>query len=266
MANLPQQVVEPFNRLKDCRHGKMLYNFHDQYVGRSLDLYGEYSEAEFELFRQIVRPGDVVVEVGANLGAHTIPLAKLTGSHGAVIAYEPQRVVYQTLCANVALNDLIHVFTNHAAVGTVPGVLNVPILDPTQDQNFGGYSMMGHPEGESVPLVILDALNLVGCRLLKVDVEGMELDVLQGAANLIRAFHPAMYVENDRSDRTAELTQFIASLGYDMFSHDPPLFNPNNYFNNPENVFGKIVSRNLFCVPQQVSHMITGLPRVEPVT
>jgi FkbM family methyltransferase len=261
MAHLPQPTVEPFNRLKDCRHGQMLYNFHDQYVGKSLDLYGEYSEAELELFRQIVRPGDVVIEVGANIGAHTIPLAKLTGSHGAVIAYEPQRITYQALCANVALNSLIHVFANHTAVGKVPGFLNVPILDPTQDQNFGGYNLSGHPDGESVPLVVLDSLNLVGCRLLKVDVEGMELEVLQGATKIIRAFNPALYVENDRADRAAELTQFISSLGYDMFRHDPPLFNPDNFFGNSENAFGKIVTRNLLCVPRPVSHLVTGLPR-----
>jgi FkbM family methyltransferase len=264
MAEPVPEKYEPFNRLKNCRYGPMLYNFHDKYVGRSLDLYGEYSEAEVELFRQIVRPGDVVVEVGANLGAHTIPLAKLTGSRGAVVAFEPQRIVYQTLCANVALNSLMNVFANNAAAGTAEGTLNVPMLDPTRDQNFGGYNLSGHPDGEVVPVLRLDTLQLTSCRLLKVDVEGMELEVLHGATNLIRTFLPALYVENDREERAAELTAFITSLGYDMFAHDPPLFNSANYFNNPENVFSRIVSKNLFCVPSATSHLVKGLPRYVP--
>ena len=66
VSSLARMSDEGWNRLKDCRHGRMLYNVNDRYIGRSLDLYGEFSEAEVELFRQIVRPGDIVVEVGAN--------------------------------------------------------------------------------------------------------------------------------------------------------------------------------------------------------
>ncbi len=69
-----------FNRQKACRYGQMLYNLNDQYIGRSLDLYGEFSEGEVDLFRQIVKPGQIVVEVGANLGAHTVFLARQVGT------------------------------------------------------------------------------------------------------------------------------------------------------------------------------------------
>ena len=95
-----------FNRLKACRHGWMLYNVNDIYIGRSLDLYGEYSEGEIALFRQFLRPGDVVVEIGAHIGTHTVFFAKTVGPTGVVFAFEPQRVVHQTLCANIALNSL----------------------------------------------------------------------------------------------------------------------------------------------------------------
>ena len=59
------------NQLKDCRHGKMLFNVNDVYVGRSLQSYGEYSEGECEVFRQLIRPGMTVLELGANIGSHT---------------------------------------------------------------------------------------------------------------------------------------------------------------------------------------------------
>src|SRR2546421_9260159 len=91
-----------FNRMKRCRHGYMLYNVHDQYIGRSLDRYGEYSEGEIELFSQLIKPNDVVIDVGANIGAHTLWFAQRTLPDGIVIAFEPQRLVFQTLCANMA--------------------------------------------------------------------------------------------------------------------------------------------------------------------
>src|SRR5690242_661708 len=92
-----------FIRLKQCRHGRMIYNTNDIYVGRSLDLYGEYSEGETEVFAQLVNAGDVVVEVGANIGTSTVWFGKHVGPAGAVVALEPQRIVFQILCANVAL-------------------------------------------------------------------------------------------------------------------------------------------------------------------
>src|SRR5690606_28828206 len=96
--------------LRQCRHGPMLFNKRDLYVGRSLATYGEFSEAEIGLFRQILRPGGVVVEAGANIGAHTVPLARMVGESGAVVAFEPQRLQFQLLCANLALNGMINVF------------------------------------------------------------------------------------------------------------------------------------------------------------
>ena len=79
-------VFPPFNRLKVCRYGQMLFNVNDRYIGRSLDLYGEYSEGEVALFRQIVWPGDVVVDVGAHVGAHTLFFARQVGPAGRVLA------------------------------------------------------------------------------------------------------------------------------------------------------------------------------------
>lgn len=104
MSSFPQ-----FNRLKQCRHGMMLYNLNDIYIGRSLDLYGEFSEGEIRVFQQLVKPGQTILEVGANIGAHTVWLAQAVGPTGVVMAFEPQRIVHQTLCANLALNNIFNV-------------------------------------------------------------------------------------------------------------------------------------------------------------
>jgi FkbM family methyltransferase len=241
-----------FIRLKQCRHGRMIYNINDIYVGRSLDLYGEYSEGETEVFAQLVNPGDVVIEVGANIGTSTVWFGKRVGPTGAVVALEPQRVVFQILCANVALNGLTNVNAIQQAVGAQRGSINVPMIKIDAPNNFGGLELTdpAAPRGQQVPLVRLDDLRLGRCNLLKVDVEGMELAVLQGGADLIRRCRPILYVENDRPHLSDPLVRFIDSLGYDAYWHRPPLFNPNNFFGNAENVFGNIVSVNMLCVPK----------------
>lgn len=93
-------------KLAACRDGVMLFNPLDSFVGRSLDLYGEFSRGEAAVFDQIVAPGDTVLDVGANIGAHTLWMARRVGPAGSVIAFEPQRAVFQTLCANMALNGM----------------------------------------------------------------------------------------------------------------------------------------------------------------
>jgi hypothetical protein len=138
------------------------------------------------------------------------------------------------------------------AVGAERGVINVPMIETNAPNNFGGLELSAPnaPRGQQVPLVRIDDLRLTRLKLLKVDVEGIELPVLQGAAETIRALRPVLYVENDRPDRSAALVRFIDSLGYDAYWHRPPLFNPNNFFGNAQNVFPNIVSINMVCVPK----------------
>jgi FkbM family methyltransferase len=255
----PDQSV---TQLKECRHGKMLFLRRDVYIGRSLDLYGEFSELEGVVFRQLVGPDQVVVEVGANIGAHTVHLAKLVGPRGMVIAFEPQRIIFQLLCANVALNELFNVRTYHAAAGQQPGALKVPPLDYAAANNFGGLSLGHAAQGENVPVMTLDQLVLPSLRLLKIDVEGMEIDVLSGARQLIAKHRPILYVEDDRRPNSERLISLIEDMGYSMWWHTPPLFNPDNFNRCAENIMGRVVSANLLCMPNEMAVTIHGFRKV----
>jgi FkbM family methyltransferase len=252
----------PFHRSAECRYGTLLFNKNDRFIGKALELYGEYSEGEIDLFRQIVEPGTIVLEVGANIGTHTLFFARQVGHDGLVIAFEPQRLVFQCLCANMALNSVTNVQCRQQAVGSAPGEIKVPVLDPSREQNFGALSLeRGHP-GESTPVVTIDSLNLGRCALLKIDVEGMERAVLAGAAKTIARCKPLLYVENDRPQKAAELVRAIDALGYAMYWHIPPMFNPGNFRQNATNIFGDKVSINMICIPKSVPQAIEGL---EPV-
>ena len=238
------------NQVKPCRYGLMIYQPNDVYIGRSLDLYGEFSEAEAALFRAAVQPGQTVLDVGANVGAHTLALARLVGPTGCVLAFEPQRIAYYSLCGNVVQNNLDHVVCHQAAVGASAGKIDVPQLDYRREQNFGAVDLMQAPQGAatySVPVVRIDDLGLTACHFIKIDVEGMERQALEGGVETIRRFRPLLYVEDDRAEKSDALRELIDSLGYEMYSHRPPLYNADNFDRNPQNVFGSTVSLNLYC-------------------
>jgi FkbM family methyltransferase len=255
--------TEDYNQLAAGKDGYFLYNRNDQFIGRSIEKYGEFSGLEMDLLRQFCAPGGVVMEVGANIGAHTVGLARGVGSRGRVLAFEPQRLVFQTLCANVALNSLENVDCFWAAVGSQDGVVTVPNLDPRQESNFGGVTLLGVDAGQQVPCLALDRfIALPNVKLIKIDVEGMEADVLRGSEQVLRKFKPILYVENDRLEKSEALMRLIAGFGYRMYWHLPPMFNPNNYFSNSENIYGNIVSANLLCLHRDSDMRVSDFPEI----
>lgn len=247
-----------FNEIAMCRNGPLLYNRHDQYVGASLRKYGEFSEGEAELFRRLVRPGSLVIEGGANIGAHTVGLSQMVGPTGVVLAIEPQRIVFQTLCANLALNSCANVHAIQCGLGAAAGEISVPFLPPDQPSNFGGLSLVGATSGERVPLRTIDEFNLPACHIIKLDVEGMEVEALKGAAKTVARYRPAMYVENDRTDRSEELIALLLSWNYRLYWHLPPLYSPNNFAGDPENIFTGLCSINVLCIPAEQGLTVEG--------
>jgi FkbM family methyltransferase len=255
-----------FNQLAQSDAGYLLYNTHDVYIGRSIAKYGRYAGIEARFLERLCAPGDNVIEVGANIGAHTVALAKRVGPQGRVVAFEPQRLVFQALCANVALNSLANVDCHWAALGRTRGRVGVPELDPGRPANFGGVSLAGLP-GRSVPCFTLDDfVSMPSLKLVKVDVEGMEQDVLAGGAKLLARHRPLLYVENDRVERSEPLMRAIDALGYRIYWHTPPLFDPHNPYGDREDVFPNVRSFNLLCVHRERAIEVAGCEPVADFT
>jgi FkbM family methyltransferase len=259
-SSLPQRLIQHGHvAVKECRHGTMIFNVHDRFIGRSLDLYGEWCEAELTALAPILTPGCVVVDVGANIGTHTVSFAKTVGHEGRVFAFEPQRLVHQTLCGNIALNGLTNVVALHAAASDRLGHVRIPAVDPEKEYNFGAVAVCGDDDrGELVESIPIDALDLPGCRLIKVDVEGMEATVLRGAKETIERCQPALFVENNTVEGSAELLMTIKELGYEAYWHIAPYFSRRNFFGCANDVFAQFrPEANLLCVPSRVQ--IEGL-------
>lgn len=258
-------MADKFNKLIKARNGFCLFNTNDRYIGKSMENYGEFSQLEVELFKQICRQGDTIIEVGANIGAHTQFFSNSVGDKGKVLAFEPQRLVFQTLCANIAINSMTNVFAYQMALSNKEGTALIPALDYTKLNNFGGISIEDTKKGEEVIQKKIDSFitQLDNVKLIKIDVEGMEEKVLRGSKKVIEKFKPFLYVENDRQEKSESLIKYIKSLGYELYWHLPALYNEKNFFNNNKNIFGKIVSVNMLCIPKEKEIKIEKMIKVE---
>ena len=228
----------------------MLYDRHDQVVGRSVELYGEYLPDETSLIKQTIRPGWMVVEVGADIGTHAITFSRLVGPRGMVIAFEPRRLAFQTLCANVALNSITNVHCRPEAVRDAGGRVSVPVRDE---------------EGPAEPAgaITLDSIELSHCHFLKIDASGAELAVVQGAAKTIQKHRPILYISADRRDQLPALIESLRSQDYTVYWHTPRLFSPENSYKNTTNELGPGLLRRIFGVHSSVATEISGLQRIE---
>jgi len=251
---MPQNYIFESNlvAIKPCKYGPMMYLKNDLYIGRSLDVYGEWCDHEIQLLRQFLSPGDIVVDVGANIGTHTVPLAQAVTSAGQVLAFEPQRLLHTVLTANMALNDLLQVQCLPLAAGSVAGFVNIPFFNPAVPDNFGNLNAYGPQAGDPVKVIALDDLSLPKCRLIKIDVEGGEAAVLLGAQQTIARCRPVLFVENNSVGNAANLNAMILGQNYACYWFFCPYFNPDNHFHHSSNLFeSNAPEANLICVPKE---------------
>jgi FkbM family methyltransferase len=172
---------------------------------------------KLQLFLQIVKPGDIVVNAGSNIGAFTVPLAKAVGPRGHVHAFEPQKIINQYLNANDALNNLHNVDIYLSALGHESGSIKVPYLNYSAPGNFGGIRPAVRPHHHeilySISQVTLDDIDFLNpmtglncLNFLKMDVElMMELLVLRGGANMNRRCRPIIHAENNYLQTSKDL-------------------------------------------------------------
>ncbi len=155
---------------------------------RMIYLDGERYIKERHLLRRLVRPGMTVVDVGANVGYYMLLFRQLVGSEGHVICFEPELENFVELERNQRLNHLENVTLVRAAVGASDGET------PFRSGLNGVVTDEGEGDGV-VPMVRLDTALERPPDLIKIDVEGYEGHVLEGAASVIREHRPILFVE-----------------------------------------------------------------------
>lgn len=246
----------------ETRFGPMFTLQGDTVIGRSLRLYGEFAGEEVDSILALARPGDHVLDLGANIGFHTLALARTVGPGGRVTALEPQRHCFQLLCANVTLNQLTTVDCLRAAVADAPGTCTVPVNDPTTRHNVGAteVSLAPQPQADTVPLVTVDSLELTRCDLVKVDTEGFEDRVILGARGTLATCRPALYIEVHHREKLLRLVAVLKPMGYALALHHTRFFRRDNPAGEALNIFAPTAGGSALIALPPGRSLPQGLP------
>lgn len=250
MSQTPSAPVVPFTVIVPTVYGQMLVNRNDINQTNALFKTGRaIDHGEIVMLSQVLRDlgtNLTVLDVGANFGTYSIALARIIGPMGKVHAFEPQRLIYNLLVGSVALNSLTNVYCHNIALGDHENRIEIPQYDYHRPMNFGSVEFTanqseklpqarGHDPSkvEHVRLTTLDGFEFPNAHLVKIDVEGMELKVIQGSTRTIRRCRPVLFVEYLKGDREA-VREAILSLDYVVYQK----------------------AMNFLCIPTEVSSKI----------
>jgi FkbM family methyltransferase len=198
------------NVLVACDHGLMLINrfdYNQNQVGHGqfiLD-HGNLCTLEtqncIDAIRHLSNP--IILDIGANIGGFSSWMARYFNK-GKIYCFEPQRLVYQILCANMSINNLDNVYAYNIALGNQTS--KIKFLEPNYNvpNDFGTFSLVRDTIKEKSNEIIIDMYSLDDfvdqyqisqLDLLKIDTEGMEIMILQGGQRSIKKFKPVLFIE-----------------------------------------------------------------------
>ena len=228
--------------LASSNHGTMIINRFDYRiqdgigvgVGHQLLEQACFDPVEVELAVQLLEmrrrffgDGAVAIDCGANIGVHTVEWATAMTGWGSVVAIEAQERIYYALAGNIAINNAFNAVAMHAAVSSVSGVMSIPEPDYLKASSFGSLELRQRPDnefigqpidysaGKLVPVqqLALDDMKLPRVDLIKLDIEGMEMEALEGARETIERCHPILLIEQIKTGREA-LSAWLTARGY----------------------------------------------------
>jgi FkbM family methyltransferase len=140
-----------------------------------------------------------MIDIGANNGQISVEFAHLVGDMGKVISFEPQRIIFQQLCANVFVNGLDNVYTYNVALGDKVGLTYVekPNYFDNGYVNFGDVHILetNDENVEKVEIKTVDSYEFENVGLIKIDAQGFESYILSGAINTINKHRPYIFIE-----------------------------------------------------------------------
>jgi FkbM family methyltransferase len=175
-----------------------------------------------------------ILDIGSNVGSFCVPLAKKYPQF-RFHAFEPQRVVFYQLCSNILLNRCDNVFAKNIGLSDQSDSFLIQLPDYSVELNVGAFSLddevrqnsyecPSSGEMELISVIELDSMDLNDIKLIKIDVEGLELAVLVGAKDTLERnrFPPILFESwaNKKwfEPRRQELFAYVESIGYDIIN------------------------------------------------
>ena len=245
------------------KHGELIIPATDNSIGSAYKAYGEYSEIELIIIKKILKAGDFVFDIGANIGIFSIPISKQITESGKLFCFEPQKFIFNLLNQNIEINKLGNVNTFNCALGEKICKVKIDNIDYSLNGNFGGVGIDDDYDNsmsvklrtvsseEKIEMKKLDQfINIERCDFIKIDVEKMETKVLKGGENFIKKFRPVMWIEN-HLEFPNKLNQYLLKKNYKLYWSVTTFFNPCNYFLNSKNIFGDSSTVNVLAIPSE---------------
>ncbi len=238
------------------RYGRMRIIDVDNVISRSLALYGEWALEELSLLAQIITPGMCVLDVGAFIGTHTLAFSEFTEQRGKVYSFEPRKEIYAILLENLNINERQNVIAFNMGLAEKEQILNLQSLDLNQAINFGSLALDANgvslgANNYQVRISTIDDLGIDKIDVIKLDVEGMERRVLDGAVETILRDRPIIFCECSSLDAGSDVLGFCQGKQYDTYGFLASAYNPHNLNAIKENIFGAAKELALVLIPRE---------------
>jgi FkbM family methyltransferase len=195
--------------------GGQVFLHHREDIGLAYTLRGAFEPAELEFVRMHAAPNTTAIDVGANIGIFTVPLALAVGNRGHVVAIEPQFENARRVIDNALLNELDNVQVRVAAAGERAGNAQ---LQEGRDAAFHSVETESEATGMLVRVETLDEIwtraGSPRVSLVKIDTEGGEQTVLRGSTRMLGACHPVLLVEAKQRGDVRWVDEFLSQFGY----------------------------------------------------
>jgi len=225
----------------------------DEGIDFSIFIFGFFEKETSRALDRLVNKGSVVIDIGANIGAHTLPLARLVGKKGKVYAIEPTKYAYRKLIKNLSLNndinnnvcaDQVMLISAENTIKTNSVYSSWPLNKVNKNKRHSvhqGVLMTVDGSEEKTLDDYISNNNIRSLDLIKMDVDGNELSVVKGANKVLTKFKPIIVMElapdqyNDRND-FIEVINILSNIGYHYYSLDES----KQYPTNPNQLIRKI--------------------------
>lgn len=229
-----------FSAAAETRIGIVEHVPDDGDVGESLGWYGEWLQPQVDLLRPLIRAGATVIEVGANVGAHALPLAEMVGGAGQLLLYEAQAIKRRMLRLNLAANGVANATVMRRRLKAAVVAEAIPSRSH-DDANDAGATET------------LDDLDLDRLDWLKVNAGIDPADVLPGAAATVWRLRPCMHVGTSSSAGATRWVTSLRELGYRCWRYETLWFNPANFNRRSGDIFAGRVAVALLAIPEEIA-------------
>jgi FkbM family methyltransferase len=200
------------------------------WIPQHLYFLGEYEEPEILFLEKTLRPGDVFIDGGANIGLFTLVASRAVGDAGKIFAFEAAKENFERLSYQLQLNGCKNVNALHLALSDSPGQIEIKIHQKNNNSGMTGAYLDVYSSSELTPATSLDdfvaTAGLTELALIKLDIEGGEFRAVKGMVKTLEKFRPVLMVEFEPAllkragHSIEELEQLILASGYEKFFLD----------------------------------------------